>query len=83
MPHVTRVYTIWLDKKDHQTKMPFKKLNYNLTPLDIYNRPPISRKVWDGAGINLVTPGSAVRNVSACKHVTDCAMWPVEFIYKG
>ena len=30
----------------------------------------ISTKVWDRVGIELATPGSAVR------HVTDCAMWP-------
>ena len=29
-------------------------------------------KVWDQAGIELVTPGSAVRHVSAVRQVTDC-----------
>ena len=29
-------------------------------------------KVWDWAGIRLTTPGYAVRNISAARHVTDC-----------
>ena len=33
-------------------------------------------EVWDLAGIELVTPGSAVRHVSAFRHVTDCATCP-------
>ena len=33
----------------------------------------ISTKVWDRAGIELVTPGSAVRLASVARHVTDCA----------
>ena len=33
-------------------------------------------KVWDQAGIELATPRSAVRHVSAARHVTDCAMQP-------
>ena len=33
-----------------------------------------SQKVWDRAGIELVTPGSAVRLVSVARHVTDCEM---------
>ena len=33
----------------------------------------ISTKVWDGAGIDLATPGSAVRHASVARHVTDCA----------
>ena len=36
----------------------------------------ISTKVWDRAGIELATPGSAVRLTSVARHVTDCAMWP-------
>ena len=36
----------------------------------------ISTKVWDRAGIELATPGSAVRLASVARHVTDCAMWP-------
>ena len=32
----------------------------------------ISRKVWDQARIKLATPGSAVKHVSAVRHVTDC-----------
>ena len=36
----------------------------------------ISTKVWDRAGIELATPGSAVRNVSVARHVTDCATRP-------
>ena len=32
----------------------------------------ISTKVWDW-GDELVTPGSAVRHISAVRHVTDCA----------
>ena len=35
----------------------------------------MSTKVWDGAGIELDTPGSAVRHASAVRHVTECAMW--------
>ena len=31
----------------------------------------ISRKVWDGAGMELATPGSAVRLASVARHVTD------------
>ena len=33
----------------------------------------ISTKVWDRAGIELATPGSAVRLASVARHVTDCA----------
>ena len=36
----------------------------------------ISTKVWDRTGIKLATPGSAVRNASVARHVTDCATWP-------
>ena len=36
----------------------------------------ISTKVWDRAGIELATPGSAVRHASVARHVTDCAMQP-------
>ena len=36
----------------------------------------ISTKVWDRAGIKLMTPGFAARHVSAARHVTDSAMWP-------
>ena len=35
------------------------------------------QKVWDRAGIELATPGSAVRLASVARHITDCAMWPV------
>ena len=38
----------------------------------------ISTKVWDRAGIELATPGSAVRLASVARHVTDCATWPGE-----
>ena len=34
----------------------------------------ISTKVWDQAGIEPATPGSAVRLASVARHVTDCAM---------
>ena len=37
----------------------------------------ISMKVWDRAGIELATPGSAVRFPSVARHVTDCTMRPV------
>ena len=37
----------------------------------------ISTKVWDWAGIELATPGSAVRYASVARHVTDCAKRPV------
>ena len=33
----------------------------------------ISTKVWDQAGIELATPGSAVSFASVTRHVTDCA----------
>ena len=33
-------------------------------------------KVWDRAGIELATHGSAVRLASVARHVTDCAMRP-------
>ena len=33
-------------------------------------------KVWDRAGIELATPGSAVRLASVARHVTDCATRP-------
>ena len=36
----------------------------------------ISTNVWDGAGINLTTPGSADRFASVARHVIDCACCP-------
>ena len=36
----------------------------------------ISTKVWDRAGIELATPGIAVRHASVARHVTDCATRP-------
>ena len=36
----------------------------------------ITTKVWDRAGIELATPGSAVRHASVARHVTDCATRP-------
>ena len=36
--------------------------------LEIISR-SISTKVWDRAGIELVTPGSAVRHASVVRHV--------------
>ena len=36
----------------------------------------ISTKVWDRAGIELATPGSAVRHASVARHITDCATRP-------
>ena len=36
----------------------------------------ISTKVWDRTGIELTTPGSAVRHASVARHVTDCATRP-------
>ena len=36
----------------------------------------ISTKVWDRTGIELGTPGSAVRQASVARHVTDCATRP-------
>ena len=36
----------------------------------------ISMKVWNWAGIKLATPGSAVRQASVARHVTDCARRP-------
>ena len=38
----------------------------------------ISTKVWYQAGIELATPGSAVRHESVASHVTDCATRPGE-----
>ena len=38
------------------------------------NRRPISRKVWDRAGIELTTSGSAVRLASVARHLTNCSM---------
>ena len=39
----------------------------------------ISTKVWDRTGIELATPGSAVRHASVARHVTDCATRPGVF----
>ena len=36
----------------------------------------IPRKVWDQAEIELTTTGSAVRHISAARHVTNCTAWP-------
>ena len=33
-------------------------------------------KVWEQGGIELGTPGSAVRLAYVARHTTDCAMWP-------
>ena len=45
----------------------------------------ISTKVWDRAGVELATPGSAVRHASVARHVTHCATRPglvaVEWLY--
>ena len=38
-------------------------------------------KVWDGAGIELRTPRSAVRLESVGRHVTGCATWPGSSTY--
>ena len=38
----------------------------------------ISMKIWDWAGIEIATPGSAVRHVSAARHIMDCALQPGE-----
>ena len=35
-----------------------------------------STQVWDRAGIDLATPGSAVSLATVARHVTDCAMPP-------
>ena len=40
----------------------------------------ISTKVWDRAGIELETPGIAVRHASVARHVTDCATRPGNFL---
>ena len=32
-------------------------------------------KVWDRAGIDLPTPGSAVKHTSVARHVTEKTMW--------
>ena len=36
----------------------------------------MSTKVWYRAGIELPTPGSAVRHASVARHVTNCATRP-------
>ena len=36
----------------------------------------INFHAWDQAGIELTTPGSAVRLASVARHVTDCATRP-------
>ena len=41
-------------------------------------------KVWDRAGIELATPGTAVRLASVARHVTNCATRPGktgDFVY--
>ena len=38
-------------------------------------------KVWDRAGIELTTPGSAVRLPSVPRHVTDWATWLDTILY--
>ena len=38
----------------------------------------ISTKVWNGAGMELATPGSAVRLASVARQVTDYATQPGE-----
>ena len=43
--------------------------------LEIISR-SISTKVWDRAGIELATPGIAVRHASVARHVTNCATRP-------
>ena len=43
--------------------------------LEIISR-SISTKVWDRTGIELATPGSAIRHASVARHVTDCATRP-------
>ena len=40
-------------------------------------------KVWDRAGIELATPGSAVRHASVARHVTDWATGPREISDMG
>ena len=42
----------------------------------------ISTKVWGRAGIQLATPGYAVRQASLARHVADCATWPGEGLLK-
>ena len=36
----------------------------------------IFTKVWDWEEKELVIPGSAVRYVSAVRHIRDCVKWP-------
>ena len=43
--------------------------------LEIISR-SIPMKVWDRAGIELETPGSAVKHASVGRHITNCAMRP-------
>ena len=42
----------------------------------------VSTKVWDRAGIELATPGSAVRHASIARLVTDCAI-AARYIFQG
>ena len=42
----------------------------------------ISTKVWYRAGIELASPGSAVRHASVARQVTDCATRLVKFKFR-
>ena len=50
--------------------------------INLHDQSPwsISTKVWDRAGIELATPGSAARHASVARHVTDCATRPGTYI---
>ena len=41
----------------------------------------IPTKAWYRAGIELATPGTAVRHASVARHVTDCATQPGNISY--
>ena len=49
----------------------------------IVNKSLISTKVWDRAGMELTTPGSAVRHASVARNVTNCALrpGPTEYLF--
>ena len=50
--------------------------------LEIISR-SISMKVWDGARIDLATPGFAVKLVSVARHATDYATQPGTLSFKS
>ena len=74
-----------LIKRLTSTSCTYKKSLVTTTHLEWFSRReeitteiiswPIFMKVWDRTRIELVTPGSAVRQASVARHVTDCAKY--------